>query len=147
MSRIPLFWQRWMLAAAAASIVFGLAFMVMPEVTESIYETLLFSQSQIHTRFSEEARGYIRFANGVLGAVMVGWLTGVLVLAAGPFRRGERSAWLAIAASIGVWFVVDSGYSMATGYWQNAAVNVVFALLFAIPLAATYKYTVGDGGR
>lgn len=59
MSRIPLFWQRWMLAAAAASIVFGLAFMVMPEVAKSIYETLLFSQSQVTTRFSEEARGAI----------------------------------------------------------------------------------------
>ncbi|MBK8138225.1 MAG: hypothetical protein IPK52_20830 [Chloroflexi bacterium] len=45
MSRIPLFWQRWMLAAAAASIVFRGWRSWSCRRTESTTETLLFSQS------------------------------------------------------------------------------------------------------
>jgi hypothetical protein len=38
-----------------------------------------------------------------------------------------------------VWFVTDTVLSLATGFWQNAVLNVVLAVLFAVPLAATWR--------
>jgi hypothetical protein len=43
-----------------------------------------------------------------------------------------------VAVSIAAWFVPDTAFSLWTGYWQNAVLNGVLALAFAIPLAATY---------
>jgi hypothetical protein len=43
-----------------------------------------------------------------------------------------------MAGSIAVWFLLDSGFSILAGYWQNAVFNVVFFVLFFIPLAATF---------
>ena len=57
----------------------------------------------------------------------------------GSFRRGAREAWLIVAVSVAVWFVADTGVSLATGFWQNAVLNTVIAILFAVPLAATYS--------
>ena len=37
------------------------------------------------------------------------------------------------------WFIPDTAFSMYSGFWQNAALNPVFVVMFAIPLAATYK--------
>ena len=36
------------------------------------------------------AQGYIRFANGINGAVMAGWMLAIIVMARGPFLAGER---------------------------------------------------------
>lgn len=38
-------------------------------------------------------------------------------------------------ASIGAWFAVDTGFSLAIGSWQHALFNVPFALLLGVPLA------------
>ncbi len=45
----------------------------------------------------DEVTGYLRFANGIIGAVMAGWMLTVIALARGPFLAGERYAWNAIA--------------------------------------------------
>jgi hypothetical protein len=38
-----------------------------------------------------------------------------------------------------VWFVLDTALSLVSGFWPNAVLNVVLAVLFAVPLAATYR--------
>ncbi len=83
--------------------------------------------------------GYIALAHGVLGAVMVGWGAVLLIVLIGPFRRGTREGWLIVAVSVAAWFVPDTALSLATGFWQNAVLNVVVAVLFAVPLAATWS--------
>jgi len=40
---------------------------------------------------------------------------------------------------MGAWFAVDTTLSAVTGFWGNVALNIGFALLFAVPLAATYS--------
>jgi hypothetical protein len=44
-----------------------------------------------------------------------------------------------VAFSIGAWFVVDITLSTVSGFWDNVAWNIGLALLFAVPIAATYS--------
>jgi hypothetical protein len=43
------------------------------------------------------------------------------------------------AVSAAAWLVPDTVFSLWTGFWRNAVLNSVIALLFVIPLAATYR--------
>lgn len=47
---------------------------------------------------------------------MVGWMVGLLALVLGPVRRGRRWGWNALAGSLGTWFVVDSTFSLVSGF-------------------------------
>jgi len=87
-----------------------------------------------------EAAAYSRFAYGVLGAVMFGWMILAALVVNGPFRGGEPWAWNALAVSLGAWFVVDTAHSLLSGFWQNAVLNAAFALLLAPPLIATRRH-------
>ena len=80
---------------------------------------------------------YLGFVYGVLGAVMAGWSVALLAIVHGPFRHGERWAWGAVAASLGLWFVADTTFSLASGFPGNVALNCIFAVVLAIPLIAT----------
>ena len=46
------------------------------------------------------------------------------------------------AASILTWFVVDSLMSAATGMYANIFGNMLFLILFEVPLVATYNTVV-----
>lgn len=78
---------------------------------------------------------HVLLLQGVLGAVILGWA----VLLAAVVHLGQRSGdprwWWAVVASLGVWFVVDTGFSLAIGSWQHALFNVPFAVLLGVPLA------------
>jgi hypothetical protein len=81
---------------------------------------------------------YLALVHGVLGAVMFGWAVALLLVVLGPFSRGDWEGWRTVTISLAAWFVVDTTLSLVSGFWTNAALNVGFALLFAVPLAATY---------
>ena len=69
---------------------------------------------------------------------MFGWGVALLFVLLGPFRRGSREGWLTLTVSLLAWFVPDTAFSLWSGFWQNAALNAIFAVLFAVPLGATY---------
>ena len=87
---------------------------------------------------------YITVVHGVLGAVMFGWGMSLLLVLLRFFQQGRREGWLILSASVTAWFVPDTLFSLWTGFWQNAVLNLVFALLFAIPLVATYGVFKND---
>jgi cytosine/uracil/thiamine/allantoin permease len=62
----------------------------------------------------------------------------LLIVVAGPLRRRSREAWTACAISVAAWFIADMAFSLTTGFWQNAVLNVVLAILFAVPLAGIH---------
>ncbi len=134
-----LFWWRWLVLAACGVLLFGLSFVVLPDLTQRFFNLLLFSSTQRNPAFSDAAVAYITLAYAVLGAVMFGWAIALLYALFGPFRRGLREGWNAVAVSLAAWFIPDTTFSLRSGFWQNAALNLVFAVLFAIPLVATYK--------
>lgn len=138
-SHISLFWWCWILVVTIGLMIFSLSFIILPNVMQDFFYALFFSASKTNMFFSDDARKYITFICGVLGAVMVGWSITLLSFLSGPFRRGEREAWYAVTRSIGIWFVLDSGFSFYSGFVANVILNIVFFVFFAVPLAATYK--------
>ncbi len=139
MSGKTLLWWRWLVVLSAGVMVAGFVFVLAPGLTRRLFSLLVFALPETIDGFGAPAVGYIALAHGVLGAVMVGWGAALLVVLFGSFRRGRREAWLIVAVSVAAWFVPDTALSLATGFWQNAVLNVVVAVLFALPLAATWR--------
>ncbi len=61
----------------------------------------------------------------------------MLIALRGPFRHGEREGRYLIAVPAVAWFVPHTAYSLWAGFWPNAGLNAVLALLFGVPPAAT----------
>jgi len=147
-----LFWWRWLMASAAGVAGFGLSMVLLPEWTQGFFNLLIFGALAGNPTFGAEAVAYITFVSAVLGAVMWGWGVLMLLVLRGPFRRREPEAWWMLVISLVAWFVPDTLYSLASGFWPNAVFNSVFALVFALPLWATRGLFLGTaaapgGGR
>lgn len=134
-----LFWWRCLIVVTLGVLLFGVTLIVAPAFTLWFFGLLLFSSPEILASFGAPAVDYITLVHGVLGAVMVGWGAALLIVLLGPFRHRSKQAWLTLVVSLSAWFVPDTALSLWSGFWQNAALNAVFAVLFAIPLAATYS--------
>jgi hypothetical protein len=120
-------------------LAFGLLLMIAPTLTLALFGVVAYQSTSALTELGADVQAYLRLAHAVIGAVMVGWSITLLALVAGPFRRGERFAWWTIAGSMAAWFVPDTLVSLTSGFAGNAVLNLGFALLFAIPLAATWR--------
>jgi hypothetical protein len=119
---------------------------LLPGATQRLFNYMYLSSPDGSTPFAESAGSYITFISGVLGAVMVGWSVTLLCVLYGPFRRGQAEGWRTFALALVAWFVPDTSFSLWSGFWQNAVLNAIILLLFAVPLAATYK-SARDSGK
>jgi hypothetical protein len=128
-------WDRLLEVAVLLVGVSGAFFVVAGTLTTSLFEWVVFGSAESPIPDGEAGR-YVTFVYGVLGAVMIGWACLLWPLVRGPLRRREPWAWSAIAVSVGIWFVVDSTLSLASGFGENALLNLVFAIAFAVPLLA-----------
>ncbi len=129
----------WMLRLGAIAIAAsGLFFVVFGAVTAALFKRLIYG-SAANPIIGHEAMGYARFVYGVLGAVMFGWSLALWCLIVGPLRHRERWAWQAVGFSLAGWFTVDTMLSIVSGYGENAILNAVFGVLFAVPLIGMRK--------
>lgn len=133
------FWWYWLVIVTCGVITFSFSLIIVPDFMQMFFDSMFFLSSPAQTTFGELAYSYIKFLYGLLGAVMIGWSVALLYILLRPFRRGEVEAWYAMTASILVWFIIDSSFSISTTFWQNAILNIVFLVFFIIPLAATYQ--------
>ncbi|MEQ1867279.1 MAG: hypothetical protein HOP13_09260 [Alphaproteobacteria bacterium] len=131
------FWRTWLIVWATSVIVFGFviaggAFDATSSPIRLIYESL-----QGPAPFTFDAP--TRFSQGVLGAVTIGWGVTVLLMLPAVIDLGEkgRTFWIAIAAGLAAWFVIDSALSIATGFGLNVIANTALAVGFLIPMLAT----------
>jgi hypothetical protein len=53
----------------------------------------IFNQVSSPVEVPSQALGYIWFANGIIGAVMAGWMICIISLARGPSAEGRLHAW------------------------------------------------------
>jgi hypothetical protein len=134
------FWCRWLLTVIVGVALFGLALVLAPGAVRQGFSLLVYAAPDRLDGFGSDAVAYISLVHAVLGGVMVGWGVALLLVALGPFQRGERVGWQIIAASVAAWFVPDTAYSLWSGFWPNAVLNSGFAMLFAAPLLATYRH-------
>lgn len=77
---------------------------------------------------------YLRLVYGIIGAVIAGWMALTMVIVRGPLRDERPWAWRAVALSITVWFVLDTGLSLVTGWISHAMFNVAFTVAIGVPL-------------
>lgn len=131
-------------------IAFGLLLVVAPGMGRQGFSLLVFSSADRISEFGSEAASYIELAHAVMGSVMIGWGAALLLVLRGPMRRNLPEVLKIFAVSLLVWFIPDTIFSIASGFWQNAILNLVFAILFLIPLTALYRQThergVSPGG-
>lgn len=133
------FWQRWLQLTTIGVMAFGIAMVLLPDWVRQGFSWLVYARPLHIDTFGVEATAYVSLVHAVLGAVIFGWGTVLLMIVHGPLRRGRREGWQMLAVSVAVWFIPDTAYSLWSGFWQNALLNLGFAVLFAIPLAATYR--------
>ncbi|MBU3739232.1 MAG: hypothetical protein FGM55_09810 [Rhodoferax sp.] len=135
-----LFWSRLIQGAAAVIIVLSLTLLLAPGLGEAIFNLVYFRQPSIPVEVPSLALGYIWFANGIIGAVMAGWMICIILLARGPFLEGRLHAWNTIAIPLASWFFIDTAFSIAHGVWGNVLLNAATGLMFGIPLLFSRRY-------
>ena len=133
-------WSRLIQAAAAVVLVLSAVLMLAPSLGEAFFYLVYFQQPASPVAVPAEIQGYLRFANGIIGAVMAGWMLVIIMLARGPFRAGERCAWNSIAWPWLGWYVIDTTFSIAHGAWGNVLLNTGTALMFGVPLLASRRH-------
>ncbi len=133
------FWRRWLVVVTLGFMAFSINLVLAPRLTRQVFSLLIYASPETIDAFGGAAVAYISLVHAVLGAVMFGWGTAMLFMILGPLSRKSFDAWLTLAVSLTAWFIPDTAYSLWSGFWQNAVFNGVFMLLFAIPLAATYR--------
>jgi hypothetical protein len=132
------FWQRWLVVVMLSFMAFSLGLVIAPELTRQFFSLLMYATPSHIDTFGSAAVAYISLLHAVLGAVMFGWGLIMLLTVLGSLGRKSWDAWRMLALSIAAWFIPDTSYSLWSGFWQNAAFNGVFIVLFAVPLIATY---------
>ena len=138
-SRPSTFWVSWLSVVAVGVMLFGLALVVAPAAARQGFSLLVYRDAQHISSFGDAAVQYIGLAHAVLGSVMFGWGVALLLVVRGQFARGSRLAWQVIGFSVAAWFVPDTVFSLWSGFWQNAMLNLIFVVLFSVPLVATYR--------
>jgi len=133
------FWLTWLFAATIGVMALGLVLVLAPDLTCQGFSLLIYANTNHINAFGSEAVRYIALSHAVLGSVMFGWGVALLFAIRGLFARGVKDSWQIVAVSVIAWFVPDTAFSLWSGFWQNALLNVAFATLFALPLAATYR--------
>ena len=127
------FWWRSLVAATVAVFLFGVGMVLFPNFVHRTFAKVT------STEVDARSLPYVIFLIGVSGAVMAGWAVALFGLVIGPFRRREAGAWRLIASSVTVWFVLDTSFSLVSGFWQNAVLNFGFLLSILIPLLFTRR--------
>jgi hypothetical protein len=117
---------------------------VVPAIARQGFSLLVYSSSSRLDNFGPEQVRYISLSHAVIGGVMVGWGVALLLVTRELLAKGSRMGWNLIAISLGAWFIPDTTYSLLSGYWQNAALNIVFLALFALPLWGIGHYVQDD---
>lgn len=141
--QISKFWWRWLIVVTDGVVLFSLALMLLPDTMLRFFNWLFFGINEGRSLFGTMEGDYLVFVYSILGAVMIGWATTLFFVIMGPFKRGEREGWNALAVSLTVWFVIDSFFSVLTGFAANVVVNILFYILYVVPLGATYKEFFG----
>ena len=134
------FWWRWLIAVSAGVVLFGLLLVLFPAFTLQGFSLMVYANADQLGQNTPAAVSYIKLAHAVLGSVMVGWGVALLYVLFCTFRDHLAICWKTIIGSVLVWFIPDTTYSLLSGFWQNAVLNVVFLILFAIPLIALRKH-------
>ncbi len=141
--QISTFWTRWLLVVCGIMFLFGLILVFAPSlILESFgsrYYNQFFGHEDVFSTLTSAEISFQHFVYGIMGAVIMAWISLIIGLITIPFRRGEAWAWKLITVSVLIWFEGDSYVSIVTGFPLHALANVGFLVLMVLPLIATYR--------
>ena len=127
-------WEVLLQATLAGLTGMGLLLLLAPSIGEKFFYLVYYGALQPPEPFSDEAHRYIRFAHGVLGAMMLGWMVLIHRLARISPNGPAASNWSLIRISIGTWFVIDTTFSIVHGIYGNVLLNLTCAIGILVPL-------------
>ena len=78
----------------------------------------------------------MRFSVALMGAVTLGWGFTILFLLPAIHAAGAP-AWRGLAGAMAIWFVIDSAFSVMTGFPMNAVSNTALVIGLLVPLLAS----------
>ena len=140
-----MFWLGFLRVVTVGVVLFGLLLVVAPSLAREGFSLLVYGSGSKIGEFGSEASDYIGLSHAVMGSVMVGWGTALLLVLRGePTSHLPGKLWIFIV-SLAAWYIPDTTFSLISGFWQNAVLNTVFAVLFAIPLTALLISQEGTG--
>ena len=125
-------WIRWLEVALVIVLAYAVMLVVAGTVAGSLFSLLGFGPSDAID--TEDVHDYLRLPYLVLGAVLAGWSLTMLQLVRGPLR--DDASWVVpiLLRSLALWFILDTGMSLALGFPTHAAFNIPFAIALAVPL-------------
>lgn len=128
-------WDRLLLVVVIGVTLYALGLVLFGlDLGDQVFNRLGFGPEDGQI-VGEVQREYIQLVYGILGAVIVGWMTTIGAIVVGPLRRREQWAWWTIAVASLVWFVLDTGLSLILGFMGHGLFNLGFAIALAVPLA------------
>lgn len=123
----------WCLAGFALGVVLALA--AFP-ATDAPARIIFSSMGAPNGGAGWFASDMLRFAIGLQGSILIGWIITIF----GLLRAGDRigaSAWRWVTVAVLIWFVIDSTISVSTNMTPNAVSNLAFLILYLIPIGAS----------
>jgi hypothetical protein len=130
------FWRNWLNVWGVAVIVFGLVLAGGGlDLTDGAAEALFGILHPDPIAWTP----HLRFSVALMGAVTMGWGITFLALFMAAHQLGARAAPVWRLATVGalVWFAIDSGLSVATGFWLNAVSNTGLMIGYLVPVLAS----------
>ena len=137
--KIATVWWGWLMVAFALTALSSLAYVVFPEAMLAQTVGTFLGSPDALAALDDEMMRFIGLLGGISAGVSMAWMAALIFIVLGPFRRAERWAWAAVFTSVVTWFIVDSGRSIATGFVDNAMYNLVWLVMYTVPLVATYR--------
>jgi RimJ/RimL family protein N-acetyltransferase len=137
--RLP-FWSLWLTVVALTMAAFGILMVLsgpgglLNGLTASV-DSAFWPASPIPDSLTE----FRRWLYGVWGATVAGFGLLAAFLAGNAYLRRERWARDALAWSLAIWYVLDTGVSIRAGVWINAAFNTVVLAAFVLGLIFTWR--------
>lgn len=126
-------WRRGTLLIVFAVAGYAAGLVLFPQLAGRLFEALGFGMREGGI-VDDPARSYVLFLYGVLGSVIIGWMTLIAAVVVGPLKDGNPWAWPALVVSVSAWFVLDTGFSLTVGEWQHALFNLAFFAALGLPL-------------
>ncbi|OHD30880.1 MAG: hypothetical protein A2086_06320 [Spirochaetes bacterium GWD1_27_9] len=82
---------------------------------------------------------YKSFSWGYIGMLNAIWGLYLYFIVKFALMKREKWAWMCIAVSIIIWFILDTWFSISNDLYFNVIVNILFMVSFIIPLILTRK--------
>lgn len=136
-----LFWQKWLTYANVMALMVGLlAAFFIDSLVFDIYNENIQAQYNDGNPLPDHMNLMKKWLFGIIGGTIAGFQLLIIFISEHAFKKKEKWAWTAIMTAMLLWFVVDSGVSIACSAWFNVwFINLPSFILILIPLIATRK--------